>query len=200
MEAGGDPAPASAPEEAVASLPADPAPAEPPAVAKPSAIDIFLASGDEPAEDSDAVVVDASDPAPAVAPAGDPVAAEPPAADVAAAADPEAASPPGPAELPVVDDVAADSSSSGTTLKPFLGVGIRNVENTKVTTLYEGSAAASLGITLGDELVSVNGESVTNMDTLRAVLASLGVGDPVTVEVKRSGGIIALGPVSLSGR
>lgn len=205
----GDPSPANSPEEVVSGLTTDPAPADSPVVTKPSAMDIFLASGDDAKDLSVEADVDGADPAPAAPPAADPVAAEPP-AEVAQVSDPEAASPPVPTELPVVDEVTVDPSpaappvsmvgSTESTVKPFLGVGIRNVGNTKVTTLYSGSAAAALGLALGDELISVNGAAVTNMETLRAALASLGVGDPITVQVMRSGGIVALGPVPLSGR
>lgn len=84
--------------------------------------------------------------------------------------------------------------------KPFFGVGIREANSSRVTTLYAGSTAARLGIKLGDRLLALDGSEVRSMDMLRAALASKRVGDPVAVSVLRDGKTLQLGPSLLRGR
>ena len=69
-----------------------------------------------------------------------------------------------------------------------------------MTTLYGGSTASILGISLGDEVVSVNGKPVKGIESLRAILAQLAVGAPVKVVVARGNTTMMLGPLPISRR
>lgn len=84
--------------------------------------------------------------------------------------------------------------------KPFLGVGIKDTSGNIITTLYAKSTAAKLGVALGDQLVSVNGKSVTNLPTLRIALSGISVSNNITLEVLRDGKRLSLGPLPLGTR
>ena len=84
--------------------------------------------------------------------------------------------------------------------KPFFGVGIRNTGGSIVTTIYDGSTAQSLGIKLGDRLVSVNDQPVSSLEELRSALKGFEVDTPTSVEVERGGTKYQLGPKPLGAR
>ena len=89
---------------------------------------------------------------------------------------------------------------STTTGKPFLGVGIRNPSTSLVTTIHEGTTAQKLGIRLGDTILSVNGEKLSNLAELRVVLKALAIGDATQVTVVRGDRLVKLGPLPLGTR
>lgn len=179
-----DPVAAEPPPVAVTVQP-DPAPSAPPAVEPAPAAPPVAA----------APVTEAVDPAPATPPPASP-----------AMADAPTTLPEDPTPVSLPDDPTESVSSSPTSAsekppaKPFLGVGIRNPEGNVITTLYANSTAVELGLKLGDQLVGFNGQTVTDLDSLRSALAGLKVADSATVEVIRSGVRFELGPVALKSR
>lgn len=60
-------------------------------------------------------------------------------------------------------------------------------EGLRVTSVTEGSAAAEAGIVEGDIITHVDGEAVSTLRSIRAVLAALQAGDVVEVELLRDG-------------
>ena len=180
---------------------ADPAPADPPA-----------ASG--AAEGVTADPLPASPPSTPVSDiSGDPEPATPPsksASDVSG--DPALAFAPGSTDpVPNPDSILSDPAPAfapGETsevvaagsARPFLGVGFRDPSKPIVTTLYQGSTAFTLGINLGDEIISVNGQSVSSIESLRSILSTLAVGDATEVVIKRDGEELQLGPGPIGGR
>lgn len=60
-----------------------------------------------------------------------------------------------------------------------VGVYVRDVE--------EGGAAALAGIQVGDTIIAINGETVTNSDELNAIKDQFKAGDTVTITVTRGG-------------
>jgi len=96
----------------------------------------------------------------------------------------------------VVAELVETTKSSSKSQKPFFGVGIRGAGSI-VTTLYVNSTAQKLGITLGDEIVAINGTSISDLARLRKALKSASVGMPTTVSVRRGSTNLELGPLPL---
>ena len=71
----------------------------------------------------------------------------------------------------------------------FLGVNIENADEqgVKITNAIEGSPAENAGLTSGDVIKSVNGETVENMKELIDAVGSFGVGEEVEVTYAREG-------------
>ena len=97
-------------------------------------------------------------------------------------------------------DVLPAVSPVGTVGKAFLGVGFRDPDKARVTTLYGSSTATQLGILLGDEILSLNGTPVSDIESLRAVIASMSVGEGATVVILRDGNEYTLGPLPIGKR
>ena len=204
---------ADAPASNVGDSPSvvDPAPADAPVtdeLAGPVAAETFGDSSvpsEVPATDDLAgdpvaaeppAIDDSADPVAADAPttgniAADPVAAEPPAGDdLVVSSDDDSPGDPAPAEPPATTEATPAA-------KPFLGVGIRNVQTTTVTTLHGRSTAEKLGVKVGDQLQSVNGVELKNFKQLVEILKTMSVGDEITLVVRRRGQLYRLGPVGL---
>ena len=75
----------------------------------------------------------------------------------------------------------------GESLSSFYQYYYRMPAGLYITELEEHSDAAAKGIEPGDILTAVNGERITDMDTLKSLLLSFEVGDTVTVTVYRKG-------------
>lgn len=207
-----EPAPAEPPASTLSEVVADPEPAEAPAPEITEVVTADPAPAEPPAPE---VVEVAADPAPAEPPVVREVAAveavEPVALDeVATTASvttesdvvPEVSSPapPSPPVVSASEPVPVSTVATIPTAKPFLGVGIRDASNSKITTLHKSTTAEQLGILVGDELIGVNGYPVRNIATLRAVLKDISVGDAISVSIRRNGAIYKMGPLSLGAR
>lgn len=108
-----------------------------------------------------------------------------------------------PQVAPATSEVTVTTSTStgdATPSRPFLGVGIRQPSSSIVTTLYPDSTAAKLGVMLGDELRTINGAPVVDIDAVRSAVASIAVGKEVLLDVKRDGKRVKLGPVSMGSK
>lgn len=95
----------------------------------------------------------------------------------------------------VVDQLAHHGYVVG---RPSLGIDTQEISNLYqhlynlpeglyITDVYDGSDAASKGISPGDVLISFDGERVTDMNTLNSLLYSHKAGDSVVIIVYRSG-------------
>ena len=77
---------------------------------------------------------------------------------------------------------AQDDTTTGA---PFLGIGLGEAENgVLVTDVAADSPAAEAGLEVDDVITAVNGEDVT-VDSIRDTVASLSVGDEITLSVER---------------
>lgn len=71
---------------------------------------------------------------------------------------------------------------------PFLGVSLSAEEGVlTVASVAPESPAANAGLQVGDQIISINGQSVDSVGSLIAVLGALAPGDTVTIEVNRAG-------------
>lgn len=94
----------------------------------------------------------------------------------------------------------SEASASKPATPPFLGVGIRDVNGTIVTTIYEGSTAEKLGIILGDELMTFAGIPLTDMESLRTAIKPIRAGEDIVLTIKRNGTQYELGPIAIGTR
>ena len=53
---------------------------------------------------------------------------------------------------------------------------------------------------VGDELISLNGKKITNVESLRDLLKEQKVGDKVTVVIRRNDSDYTVGPAELNAR
>jgi len=75
-----------------------------------------------------------------------------------------------------------------TKAKPFLGVVLQeNADSLVVTRVVDGSSAAKAGMKVGDRITKMNGQSVSELDEVRALLGSASVGDTLKAEFQRDG-------------
>ncbi len=95
--------------------------------------------------------------------------------------------------------LAADGYSPGNQ-RPMLGIemspvslnvqtqqGISNEQGVYVRQVFDGTAAANMGVVAGDVILSVNGTPIASMTDLRNEVGGNNVGDPVAVVVRRNG-------------
>lgn len=68
----------------------------------------------------------------------------------------------------------------------FLGIGCED-NPCRVTTVREGTAAATAGLQMGDIVTRYNGQPVRTMDELTALIAQNSAGETVQIEVLRDG-------------
>jgi cytochrome c biogenesis protein CcmG, thiol:disulfide interchange protein DsbE len=73
----------------------------------------------------------------------------------------------------------------------WLGLGFA-AKSARVTMAIAGGPAAKAGITVGDELVSVDGKPVASVEDVRAAIAPRRIGEQVPVVVRRAGQTIDL--------
>jgi len=103
-------------------------------------------------------------------------------------------------------------SKSGTVKRGYLGIGSQPVELSDsqragrdqesgllVVHIEEGASAQKAGILLGDIIVGLDGQVVTDSDDLLALLAGERVGKTVNVDLIRAGQLVAL-PVTVGER
>ena len=94
--------------------------------------------------------------------------------------------------------VTEQLADGGVASHPFIGVlgstffrqeadGATVPAGVEVAEVIEGTAAAAAGIEVGDILLSVDGEPLTTIDQLVAMLRFYRVGDSVAVELERGG-------------
>ena len=95
----------------------------------------------------------------------------------------------------IVDQLIANGYVSG---RPTLGISCEELsgmylhyyrlpDGLYINSVAKGSPAGAAGIVQGDVLLSIDGTSVTDLDTYNAILYSHNVGDTVTVVIYRSG-------------
>lgn len=96
--------------------------------------------------------------------------------------------------LPILNDLL----ENGTAPKPYLGIVGMDVtdevsqkyglpKGAYIAQVLENSGAADAGLREGDIITEFNGEKVTDMETLKAILADLSIGDIVSIKVIRNG-------------
>ena len=97
-----------------------------------------------------------------------------------------------------VKEVMAQLKDYGTTPRPYLGILGSDITN-DVADLYklpvgvlvrdvmEDGGAAEAGLTPGDIIVGLNGQTVMNMDQLTDILSGLEVGSTVSMDIIRNG-------------
>jgi S1-C subfamily serine protease len=103
-------------------------------------------------------------------------------------------------------------SKSGTVKRGYLGIGSQPVELSEsqragrdqesgllIVHVEDGAAAQQAGILLGDVLVGLDGQAVTDSDDLLALLAGERVGKSVSVDLIRAGQLVSL-PVTVGER
>ncbi len=87
-----------------------------------------------------------------------------------------------------VKAIAAQLISKGSVQHPLLGVTPTSATGgVGVGTVETGSGAAHAGLKAGDVIVSVNGDSVTQPEQLRAIIAGHKPGDTLTLTIRRNG-------------
>src|SRR6266699_328429 len=88
-----------------------------------------------------------------------------------------------------VRTVVAQLISSGKAAHAFLGVGPKTVpgNGVRVTSVQQGSAAASAGLKAGDLITAVDGKTALTAERLRALVGAHKPGDKLTLGVVRSG-------------
>lgn len=174
----------------------DPAPALPPASTTAIASTATEAADPAPAEPpTTSLALNSASPEVVQVAAESPIAASAEPEDPAPASPPVTSLPTVEPTQPVPTTVAATSAAP--TSKPFLGVGIRDVSGTTVTTVYPNSTAEKLGVKLGDRVLQLNGKNVTSMDTLRSAISGISVGDETTITVERGKLAYELGPLTM---
>ena len=87
-----------------------------------------------------------------------------------------------------VKDVAESLAAGQEVSHAYLGVSLEDGDNApRVTAVRAGSPAAEAGLRVGDEIVEIDGESVSSGDDLRSAIDALDPGTKVTVTVQRGG-------------
>ncbi len=94
--------------------------------------------------------------------------------------------------LPFAGIVAAQTDDTIDESTPFLGIAFEEAENgVEIVQVVSGSPADDAGITVGDILITIDGESV-DFETVADVVAGYAVDDTVTVELLREDETISL--------
>lgn len=75
--------------------------------------------------------------------------------------------------------------------------GLQPGDGVLVQRVFNGTAASSMGIQPGDVITRINGRPITSMTALRDVVQGSGVGEPVTVSVRRDGKDVSMQPTTL---
>jgi putative serine protease PepD len=87
-----------------------------------------------------------------------------------------------------VKDVSQALAAGQEVSHAYLGVSLEDGDNApRVTAVRAGSPAAEAGLKVGDEIVEIDGQSVSSGDDLRAAIDALDPGTKVTVTVQRGG-------------
>lgn len=97
----------------------------------------------------------------------------------------------------VVESLSTDGYVKG---RPALGVSIADLSSADVAMQYKvnetgiyisevnaGSAAEKAGLQAGDKVVSIDGEAISDVASLKKIINNHQVGDTITVQVKRDG-------------
>lgn len=89
-------------------------------------------------------------------------------------------------ELPFFADPA---SLTGLEEKPFLGVYLdySSDEGVRISGAVSESTAEEMGLQEGDIITAINGETVTDIESLKAAIASKAIGDDIAVQYLRNG-------------
>ncbi len=97
--------------------------------------------------------------------------------------------------VPIINEIKEDGTYESAyigiagmdmaTVKQYYETDAKAEEGVYVTQIYTGSPAATAGITEGDVIVEMNGESVDTMSTLKKLLVKCRPGDEVTLKIER---------------
>ena len=98
-------------------------------------------------------------------------------------------------EKPAAKDSQVDAKDKGA--RPFLGISIAGKDSTRITKIYQGSTAERLGIRVGDELLSINDQKVSNLQTLLDALRKVKAGNDVKATFVQDGALKTTGPTPL---
>ncbi len=113
---------------------------------------------------------------------------------------PETVTPPAKEDEPVPPAKETKAEQPTITRASFLGVGIREIKGTTVTSLHIDSTAESMGITIGDKILAVDGTEVNDLASLRETLKKIAAGKEIVVTVRREDSTVKLGPKALGAR